>query len=164
MYFIHDASLCAASFRLSVYCFFTFLKETRRSRNSNRIKSWIKRFCWWLSRGHTHELIVRISNRIRLRVLFTFGLALRFPVYQLREFSFISFYHFAPWIKKKKFQPKPHHAFSRCWSFLRSFASDSSYPIAELKFLLWKTEMKLDTCWWWWGLMKWFLSTSFSIR
>lgn len=25
---------------------------------------------------------------------------------------------------------------------------------------IWKTEMKLDTCWWWWGLMKWFHSTS----
>lgn len=151
--------------QIIVFMFFlSWAKISRKNLETFRNLSKLFLFYWWLSRGHTHEFIVRISSHIRSP--FFPRSPLRFPVYQLIKFSFILFHHFASWIKKL---PELHHinAFSRCWSFLfvlllfLSFFPLSNRRIKVVVFL-WKTEMKLDTCWWWWGLMKWFHSTSSS--
>lgn len=85
---------------------------------------------------------------------------LRFPVSQ---FSFISFHHFASWIKKMKFLcPEPHRSFTRCRSFLFLFPYDFFYPIADLYIFFYGKRKWNQILWWWWGLMKWFYSTSCS--
>ena len=122
---------------------------------------WMNR--WWLSRGHTHEFIVRISTHIR-SPFFTFTSPISRLLYQLMKFLvyLVPSFHL---VNNKK-EPETHRAFSRCWSFLIVLLSLYSIQSQNYSrsFFLWKTEMKLDTCWWWWGLMKWFHSNSSSSK
>lgn len=147
--------LMILSFKLSISSFQFLPNQFRNWKFSKcskpRFKSGIviKRFCWWLSRGHTHEFIVRISTRIRLRE------SLLSPCPSIpflsMNFSFISFHHFAPWIKRAS-----SCILKMSILFYLRFLPNRRFIIFmengnEIRYLLMMMR---------WGLMKWFYSTS----